>query len=477
VPDRHGRGLTLMATSLGTYIPSLGFLDRVVQDNSLVREFLDALVPKNLYREDAVGMEWKTAVGDGQTFTRASQLAPTTTPLTPGQDPTPKSPRFEQWSVIARQYGDAINTHMPSDWAAISSLVMRNAQTMGLQAAQSMNRVCRNAIFKAYLSGETVATALGSASTSLPVETINGFQRAMRDGRLEAVSANNPLTIQIAGVSGTSQVIGVSATDPARPNGPGTLTLQAAATWAANARVRSSQAPIINRAGGVSSVDALTTASALTLRDIRRTLAELKRNGVPPHDDGNYHVHLDTVAEAQLFSDNEFQRIVQGVPDNTPYRQFAVGKILGCMFISNTESPSVYTCDEGQVPGAGSRSAATFADEILAETRNANGVAIARTLITGKGFLMEAWIDEKSAFMTSAGVTGKVGAFSITNNGVAVEVSRVRYIIRAPIDVLQQVVTQAWSFSGDWGIPSDLFGGVTDALFKRAAIIESGTED
>ncbi len=79
--------------------------------------------------------------------------------------------------------------------------------------------------------------------------------------------------------------------------------------------------------------------------------------------------------------------------------------------------------------------------------------------------------------MTEAGYVGKVGEFSIVNNGIQINTERIRYIIRAPQDRLQQQVSQSWSWSGDWGIPTDLLGGQTDSRFKRAIVIESGSED
>jgi len=82
----------------------------------------------------------------------------------------------------------------------------------------------------------------------------------------------------------------------------------------------------------------------------------------------------------------------------------------------------------------------------------------------------EKYIDE-SQFLTDAGVTGKIGEFSVMNGGVAVMSERIRYILRAPLDRLQQIVSQSWSWSGDFPVPSDGLVG-NSARFKRAAVIE-----
>jgi hypothetical protein len=44
-------------------------------------------------------------------------------------------------------------------------------------------------------------------------------------------------------------------------------------------------------------------------------------------------------------------------------------------------------------------------------------------------------------------------------------------IIREPLDRLQQVVGSAWSFVGDFAVPSDSVTGDA-SLYKRAVVIE-----
>ncbi len=97
-------------------------------------------------------------------------------------------------------------------------------------------------------------------------------------------------------------------------------------------------------------------------------------------------------------------------------------------------------------------------------------MTIRRTLVTGGGVLVEKYLDE-SKFITEAGVNGKIGEFSIINGGVAVMAQRIRYLLRAPQDKLQQVVDQTWSWSGDFAAPSDSLAG-DSARYKRAVIIE-----
>ena len=96
-------------------------------------------------------------------------------------------------------------------------------------------------------------------------------------------------------------------------------------------------------------------------------------------------------------------------------------------------------------------------------------VGVGRTIITGMASMYECYIPE-SDYITEAGVTGKIGNFAVTNNGVTVQTERIRYTMRAPLDRLQQVVGHAWSWSGDFAIPSDF--STLGARFGRAIVIE-----
>jgi len=471
-----------MAAGLGSILPPLAFLDPIVQDNTLAREFRDALFPQLLFREEAMPEKWEINVGDSQIFTRSSLLPPAVKPLTPGTDPTPKQPSFEQWSVRAEQYGDSMDTHMPSSRTSLAPIFARNAKTLGLQAGQSLNRVARNRLFCAYTGGDTVTDNAGAPSATLVVASLNGFTTTIVNGQEVPISGGNPKVVRISGVAGTHNVIAAAPADPNNPFGPGTLTLAAATTFLAGARVLAVDAPRIIRVGGAATVDGLTAVSALSLKEIRQAIAILRRNRVPTHADGYYHVHLDPVAESQIYNDNEFQRLNQGVPDGLRYAEFAIGRLLGAIFFTNNESPNVFNSDPLQGAGlVGSRplsaGSALASPEHYGEVRNAAGVGVIRTIITGGGSIMEKWIDEESDYLTEAGYVGKVGQFSVVNNGIQISTERIRYIIRAPQDRLQQQVSQSWSWSGDWGVPTDLLGGQTGGRYKRAIVIESGSED
>jgi len=461
-----------MSLSLQGILPALGFLETVVQDNTLAREFYDALFPELLYRAEATPERWEANLGERMIFTRSSLLKPTVKPLEPGFDPTPKSPAYEQWEVVASQYGDSIDTNMPASRTALASLFARNAKTLGLNAGQTLNRLARDKLFAAYIGGATVTTAPGVATVDVPVASLNGFGTVIVNGQVVPVSTANPKAATISGVVPPDVlIIGVVPDNPNEPHGPGTLTLAAPVTFAAGAVVTSADAPTIIRSGGGTSVDSLVSTDGLTVQDIREAVATLRRNRVPPHEDGYYHCHLDPVAESQIFSDNEFQRLLQSLPDDFRYQRFAIGRLANCVFYSNNESPN----PENTGVLINTRGDAQTSPSLGGEVVNGAGVSIIRTILTGGGAIMEKWIDETAEYSSEAGYQGKVGAFSVVNNGIVVPIERTRYIIRAPQDRLQQIVSQSWSASLDFGIPADLLGGLTDARFKRAVVIESGS--
>ena len=464
-----------MPVNVGTIIPDLAFLNAILQDNTLVRVFQDALFPKLLYRMEAWPEQWEAGLGDRKIFTRSSLLSATPDALAPDTDPTPVNEEYEQWEVLAAQFAKTTDVNTVVSRTTLQSLFLRKAKTLGLNAGQTLNRLARNKMFLAYLGGHTVSNTTSGGTTSIVVPSINGFTHVVVAGQLVAVSSTNTLPITINGVTAAL----VQAATPASasdPTGPGTLTTTANVAINAGEAVVASTASTIIRSGGGLTVDALSGTDILTLADIRRAVAILRANSVPPHSDGYYHVHLDPIAEDQLFSDDETQRLNESRFDGVMWQDFAVGKLLKSVFYSNEESPGVIAGAGNVGTVSNQRSSAAnsrYAREINAEVVNANNIPVVRTIVTGGGSLYECYIDE-SGYMTEAGTQGKIGQFSIVNNGLQVPIERIRYVIRAPADRLQQQVSQTWSWSGDFGVPSDLKGGRTGARFKRAVVIESG---
>ena len=447
---------------------------KLVQEGLLERAFHDGLFPALQYRAEALVEEWPANTGTELFMSRPGLLAPVTRPIAPGVDPVPQSLSFEQWSASLQKFSGTIDTHMPTSAVASSNLFLRNIHQLGLQAGQSLNRIPRNALFKSYLSGQTnlIAAAL-AGDTTIRVAAINGFTDVVIPSgtvRPAPVSSATPLPITIAGVTGTRNVIGAIPDNPDDPYGPGTLQLSAAvggAGAALRAAVISSAAPLVIRSGGGTSVDAIGAADVFTLQDAINAVNKLRRNNVPPHEDGYYHAHISPDSNSQVFTDPAFQRLNTALPDHRIYQEGFIGTIAGIMFFMNTESPDERNTGNLTPTGVSS----IYAEDIGAEVVNATGVKISRILITGRGALYEKWLPGQN-FVSEAGLTGKMGEFEIVNAGLTVSTERIDLILRAPLNRLQDKVAATWQISTSFPVPTDVTSGTGPERYKRAVVIE-----
>lgn len=455
-----------MSVSLAGFSPEIVNL---IQQNVLVRTFNEALFPRLLFRAEAFPERWDANVGESKIFTRSGRMPVSTTPLQPGTDPTPKVYGTEQFRVEACQYGDRLQTHMPTSRAQLASKFLLDVQKLGQNAGETLNLLNRNRLYQSYLAGDTLTIdAAGAAATNLHVASINGFTEVLVNGGLTGVTPGTPLAVETGPANDANTVISAVPDNPNEPFGPGTITLGTplAGALAARSRVRTLQRSRINRVGGAASVDALTVGSIITVNDLIAAVQTLRSQNVPPHSDGRYHVHMPSEAVTQIFLDNQWQRLYQSLPDEAPYRNVMIGATLASFVYENTECPNALNSGVLRNTGTNARVAPEVGGEVINET----GVPIARTIVTGGGSIYEEYIPEDE-YITPAGVNGQVGAFTVTANGVAVNTARIRYILRAPQDVLQQVLDHAWSWSGDFAIPTDLLTG-NGARFKRAVVIE-----
>lgn len=442
----------------------------LVQAGLLERAFHDGLFPALQYRAEAQYEEWPANTGTEIFMTRPGLLAPNVKPLVAGQDPTPKTVSYEQWVARLERYADTIDTHVPTSVVSNADQFLRNIHQLGLQAGQSLNRIPRNSLAKAYLSGQTVLTAAtGAADTQISVASLNGFTDVVIKGtnvRPSPVSTSTPLAITV-GTSSCS-VVGYDPDDPDDPYGPGTLYLAAAvgAVEAVRSSVISAAAPRIIRSGGGTSIDAISSSDVFTLQDLINATNILRKNNVPPHEDGFYHAHISTEANSQVFTDTAWQRLQTALPDHVYYQEAFIGTIAGCACFLNTEAPDYQ--NSGDLTATGTN--AQYAEDVGSEVTNENGVNIGRVIITGRGTLYERSLDERQ-YVTEAGIVGKVGEFQVVNAGIEVLTERIRLILRAPLNRLQDVVAATWSISTSFPVPSDVTSGGPQR-FKRGIIIE-----
>jgi hypothetical protein len=445
-----------------------------IQQGLLERAFHDGLFPSLLFRKDAEFEPWQENMGTELMISRPGLLPVVSAPLRAGFDPLPVSMSTEQWVAVVQRYANRTDVHMPTSAVANSNLFLRSVHQLGLNAGQSVNRLPRNELFKAYLSGQSVLlAATGTNDTTIRVAAINGFTDVLIPGTLGTVravpvSAAYPLPITIGTRSNT--VIGYVPDTIGDTMGPGTLLLGAVVggVVAIRSAVVSFYAPTVQRSGGGTSVDALAAGDTITMQDFFNATNFLRSHNVEPHEDGLYHAHVHPNVINALTTDPAFQRLYQGQPNEDVYKTGVYGIIAGVKILSNNEVP--LRTNSGTLTATGTN--AFYASDIGAEVINENAVDVARTIVTGKGSLYEYGLDE-SNYVSEAGITGKIGEFNIVNNGVQIDIERVRLIIRAPINVMQDQVSLAWSITAGWPIPSDAAAPTGNQRFKRAVVIES----
>lgn len=451
----------------------------LVQENILERQFHDSLFPALLFREDAEPELFAGNIGDTPQFSGVGLMEPDLVPITPGMDVTPGDYQKEQWGAVIRQYGKAApDTHMPTSSVALASLFSRNAHQLGAQSGQTLNRLARNAMYNAALAGNTVANGAQVAVTALQVQRLNGFTTSRRPDlpggspvRFEPVSGANPLPIlvEIAGVLTPRNVTAFSPTNPGDIFGPGTLTLDVAVTVVNRAAVLAVDRSVISRVGGGFSINGINATSLFRLADVRSAVTRLQTQNIPLHPDRRYHCHMDPTSKSQIFSDPEFNRLLTALPDYYMYKDFALGELLNTVFFNNNEAPLLGTVLGGKT--ATYTRSDPFGGELFSNGLT-TGTKVHRPIFSGYGALKEYYLDEQ-AYLTEAGLTGKVGNFMVVNNGIEVNTDRIRFILRSPLDRLQQIISAAWSFSGDWVSRTDAAVG-DEARYKRYCAVEHG---
>lgn len=438
------------------------------------RALYDALFPNMLFRSEAEVDEWPVHTGTEILSTRSGLMTPKTKPLRAGVDPDPDYLPHEQWYMRLNRYGSRIDTHMPTSATANADLFLDNIKGLGLNAAQSMNRIVRNALYSPYLGGNTVMIAGGvTGDTTIRVASCNGFTDVVTTDaagsvRPQPVSTTWPLTISITGVTGTRQVTGYVLDNPDDLLGPGTLQLSASlgATVATRSPVISSAAPVIYRVGGGASVDAIGSNDVLQFQDLNAAAAILRTNNILKHEDGMFHAHLPPSGVTNLGTDDLLRRGMNANIESSYYKDAFIGELYKTALMENNECPDSSNSGALTLTGAN----AMYSEDIGAETINEGGTRIGRIVITGRGCLQERWLNE-DAYVTEAGVGGKIGEFDVATNGIQVETLRTKLVIASPINALLDKVRASWSSSTSFAAPTDKATG-NGSRYKRAVVIE-----
>jgi hypothetical protein len=405
-------------------------IQAMMQNGILDRVFRDALVPEFLFPQIADSEPWQGGLGDTKTFTRKGLLAPATTPVT-GSDPSASTYGIEQWSVTMDQYANSMDTNMLSNSMALANKFLADAETLGINAGQSINQITRNKLYAAYAGGRTWATTASTTSTALVVQSVSGFSLVNVNGVPTPVSGANPLTISVGGTGNT--VVGVN-------TGTNTLTLGTAISATVGQAVVAANAPSTIRAAGNSAYD-LSSSNVVTFANFRAAVARLRKMNVPTLG-GYYVAHIDPDTEAELFSDSDFKQALQGRVDSPIYRDLSIGRFGGIDWVRNNEVPTLQAGSSGTL-------------------------TVHRPIVMGGQAIMAAPFDATGTLLSGTGVED-VPEVRQVNVAPGVDIT---LLVRPPQDRLQQVLSTTWSWVGDYGIPTDAGSGDA-ALYKRGVVIE-----
>lgn len=425
-------------------------LQPIIQQGFLEREFQEGLRARLGFRAIADREQFANAVGETITKTRRGLKAAATTPLNPSGNTnldnglTPSGWTVEQYTLGMNMYGDSIDLNMVTSRVGIASQFLQNAKVNGEQAMRSLDVLARDALYNAYLGGNTrVRTTLGAPAATISVDDIRGFQSVFVNGQLVPVSGTNTLSVTVgADVYTLTGATADGSNVSTAPNGiSGTLTFSTNVTvsdgTAGNAVV-AAVAPTVIRSGGRATTAALTTGDTLKMLDILAGVSQLRDNGVPDVG-GAYNYYADNTQILGLFSDANFQTLYRGAYGSSEYQQGQVFELLGARFIPTN----------------------------LAPQQTLSGKKIRRGILCGQGALVEG--DFESTGYSDVG----------DDNALKAIVDDICMVTREPLDRLQQIIAQSWYWIGGFTVPTDLTANpnviptATNSYYKRGVVFES----
>jgi hypothetical protein len=428
-------------------------LQPIIQQGFLEREFSQALRSRLGYRACADRVKIAVGIGETLTKTRAGLKPSVTTPLAPATNTnfdnglTPTAWGVEQYTVTINLYAATTDLNVVTERVGIASQFLQNAYVNGEQAARSLDELSRNALFGAYLGGNTrVRTTLASAGPMITVDDVRGFQNVFVNGIQQAVSSSTPMTVTIGANAYTLVSVGVDATNVSTgPNGvSGTLTLSgnvSVSDGTANNTVTAASGSTIVRPSQRGNSSLITASDTLTMSNLLDAVAKLRLNAVPEIE-GAYNCYLDPVSSRQLFADPDFKQLFQGATSaNQVFKKGMTNDFLGLRFVPTTEA-------------------------FVQPHPTLSGLMIRRPMICGQGALIEG----DFAGMAATDVAPAESIITMVD-GVAM-------VTREAIDRLQQIIAQSWYWIGGFCAPSDTTTNpttvptATNAAYKRAVIVE-----
>jgi hypothetical protein len=428
-------------------------LQPIIQQGFLEREFSQALRSRLGYRACADRVNVAVGIGETLTKTRAGLKPSITTPLAPASNTnfdnglSPTTWGVEQYTITINHYAATTDLNVVTQRVGIASQFLQNAYVNGEQAARSLDELGRNALFAAYMGGNTrIRTALSTASPTVSVDDVRGFQFVFVNGVQQGVSTSTPMTVTIG--SNAYTLVGV-ALDPINvstaPNGmSGMLTLSgnvSVSDGTLGSTVMAANGATIVRPSQRSNTSLISASDTLTMSNLLDAVAKLRLNAVPEIE-GAYNCYLDPVSSRQLFADPDFKQLFQGATSaNQVFKKGMTNDFLGLRFVPTTEA-------------------------FVQPHPTLSGLMVRRPVICGQGALIE------------GDFAGMAATDVAPADSIVTMIDGIAMVTREAIDRLQQIIAQSWYWIGGFCAPSDTTTNpttvptATNAAYKRAVIVE-----
>lgn len=428
-------------------------LQPIIQQGFLEREFSQALKSRLGYRACADRVKIGVGIGETLTKTRAGLKPSVTVPLAPASNTnldnglTPTTWGVEQYTLSINLYAATTDLNVVTQQVGIASQFLQNAYINGEQAARSLDELSRNALFGAYMGGNTrVRATLAAPAASVAVDDVRGFQQAFVNGVQQAVGTSNPMTVTLGSNAYTLVGVAVDAANVSTAPGgvSGTLTMSgnvSVADATAGNTVTAANGSTIVRPSQRGNTAQIAASDTLTMSNLLDAVAKLRLNAVPEIN-GAYNCYLDPISSRQLFADPDFKQLFQGATSaNQVFKSGMTNDFLGLRFVPTTEA-------------------------FVQPHPSLAGLMVRRPIVCGQGALIE-------GDFAGMGMTNVAPADSVINI-----IDDVAMVTREAIDRLQQIIAQSWYWIGGFCAPSDTTTNpttiptATNAAFKRAVIIE-----
>lgn len=461
-------------------------LQAVIQQGYLERAFQKPLEAILGFRSIADRETFSANLGETITKTRRGLLPANTTPMTPASvidftsGLTNAQYSVEQYVLAIAQYATPMMLNVVTAGVAIDSIYLQNAAALAENAARSVDTLAQKALYDQYMGGQTrVRTTLGSAGTAVQVDDVRGFFNTLNaQGQPVVVSGTNTLSVMVGndlytlvsvvadGVTPTTinpwmanlAFSGSGTNVSTTPGGySGTLNFSTNVTTAdatLGNTVVAANAPFVERpylsatnvmATNTSQINTSTYINngKITMQMILNAKATMRANAVPfANATGNYMMYADPVQLTGLYQDPAFQFFFRGKPETPEYRKGVVAELLGVTIMETNINP----------------------------VQSLGGNLVRRAALVGQGALIEGvYTDEGYRQATQ---TQGMDSLITMYEGIA-------HVTRPPLDTLQQVITQSWTYLGGFVAPTDTTTNPTtvptasNSALKRAIILES----